>query len=232
MIQAIRFFRALRLWHPMMAGSLGLAVGVSGCVLALKGVGTPAALAPLFLLQTLAVSLGFAVPARRGHYDLLLSTGNSRLRIGLVHWAMSAAPGMASWLSLAAVELVITGGRANVSCAPGTVVGLVLVSTLPWAATVPLPRLAGGIAWITLLVFIISVLPASSREALMTGADGEYGLVARSMAVLVCPWILAGRDLGGDDMLPAVLALAAAVTAVVAALVWIDRTDIPLEAAQ
>ena len=45
------------------------------------------AMVPVLLLQLFAASSGFEVPARRGHYDLLLTSGHHRIWMALVHWA-------------------------------------------------------------------------------------------------------------------------------------------------
>ncbi|MBI4264916.1 MAG: hypothetical protein HY657_11120 [Acidobacteria bacterium] len=232
MIQALRFFHVVRPWHPMMPGAFGIALGATGVVLMLDG-GTRTAgpLAPIFLLQALTTSSGFATPARRGHYDLLLTSGQGRVRIGVAHWLMSVAPGVATWLALAALELAFIGGPAQ-SLTSGTVAGMILVSALPWAATVALPRLTGGLVWITLLVLVVSVMPGSTNEIVAEWQAADDGPIVRTLAVLVCPWILAGRDLRGPDLLPAAAAIAFASLAVVAAVAWIARSDFPLEAGQ
>ena len=58
----------------------------------------------MLLLQLFGNSSGFDVPARRGHYDLLLTHGEARRRIIIGHWAASALPGVASWLVLGVVS--------------------------------------------------------------------------------------------------------------------------------
>jgi len=68
-----------------------------------------------------------------------------------------------------------------------------VASTLPWAVTVPLPRLTGGLVWI---VF----------DRVTAGAAAA--------------------------MVPTAVVAAAALGAMTAAIVWIQRADFPLEAAQ
>lgn len=199
---------------------MALAVGL--VVLAVDRDQTARALAPIYLLQALATSSGFAAPARRGHYDLLLTAGHGRLRIGVAHWAASAAPGVACWLLVAAVEAALNRGVAAVALAPGTMIGMVFVSTVPWAMTVPLPRLTGGLAWVLLLVIAVPSVPTTDRAV----------LASNTLAVLICPWILAGHRLAGGTLIPGAVALAISVGALVCALTWIDRADVPLEAAQ
>jgi hypothetical protein len=155
----IRFFLVVRPWHPVAAGGL-VAAAVTGAVLLAAGrIGGAAAMAPVVLLQTLVVSSGFAGPARRGHYDYLIASGQKRMAIALAHWAVSAAPGLAAWLLLAAIEMVTTGERVLLS--PATVTTVLFASTLPWAVTVPLPRLTGGLVWVVLDRITVGTLPAS-----------------------------------------------------------------------
>ena len=70
--------------------------------------------APVLLLQLFAAASGFMVPARRGHYDLLLTRGDSRLAIAVVHWAMSILPGVLSWFVLAAIERMYGGNEPRI----------------------------------------------------------------------------------------------------------------------
>jgi hypothetical protein len=132
---------------------------------------------------------------------------------------MSVLPGVAAWLTVAAIESVVRRDLAGASLSSGTSVAMCLVSTVPWALTVRLPALTGGIGWVLLLVMTTSVLPETRREA-------------AGLAVLVCPWILVGRDLGVADAIPVAAALLAASAAMGAAVAWIERADIPLETAQ
>lgn len=219
MVFVIRFFRVVRVTHPLTSAAFGAAVGAAALILIMDVAPLSGALAPLMLLQALATSSGFAAPARRGHYDLLFATGQSRIRIGVVHWAVSALPGAASWMCVAALELAMRPGAAPMSLASGTVAGMFLVSTLPWAATVTLPRLTGGIAWILVFVIAVAVTP-------------NAGLEATEAAGFIWPWVLVGRPLSASDTVPVGAAIAVASAAMFAALVWIGRAGVPLEAAQ
>lgn len=232
MRELLRFFRIVRPWHPLIAAALAAAVTSAGILLIAGRVEPMQALAPVFLLQALATSTGFAAPARRGHYDFLLTAGHTRLRIGLVHWGMSAAPGVASWLAIAVIELALTAG-AEVSLAPGTIAGIVLVSTLPWATTVSLPRLTGGLVWILLLVVTVTMFPTVNPIGPAVRTPGGDGFPRRLLAVLLCPWILAGEPFKGSLLLmPALVGLVLAAVAMGAALFWMARANVPLETAQ
>src|SRR4029434_11222861 len=96
----IRFFRVVPPVPPMMTGTFLVLTLASAAVVVANPVRAPGTLVPVLLLQVFAAASGFALPARRGHFDLLLTRGSSRTLIALVHWAMSIAPGLASWLVL------------------------------------------------------------------------------------------------------------------------------------
>src|SRR5262245_49661807 len=69
----LRFFRVAPPLPGLVVWTFG-AVVAGACALVLIAPGrTAGALAPLLVLQMFAASSGFAVPARRGHYDLLLT---------------------------------------------------------------------------------------------------------------------------------------------------------------
>ena len=211
----IQFFRVVPPVPPLMHGAFAAAVVAAALALGLHATEPSAALAPVFLLQTLAASSGFAVPARRGHYDLLLTSGVSRLRIGVAHLVASILPGVLCWMGIAALEAISSGGFPGVSLASGTWAALMIVSALSWAATVPLPRLTGGIVW--LLIFVAPV---------------DHALFPATARVLVLPWNLVGAQILSFGAIPLAVAAAVVVTAVAGALTWICRTDISLQVAR
>lgn len=211
----IRFFRVVPPVPGLMHGAFAASVVAAAVALGLQVTDPYGALAPVFLLQTLAASSGFAVPARRGHYDLLLTSGVSRLRIGAAHFVASILPGVLCWVLIAALEAVSGGRFPRVSLASGTIAGLVIVSALSWAATVPLPRLTGGIVWLLIVV-----------------APLNHDLLPATASVLMLPWTLVGRDVLSFGVVPVASAAAVVVTAVACALVWICRTDVTLQVAR
>ena len=168
------------------------------------------AAAPVLLLQLFAAASGFVVPARRGYYDLLLTRGDGRLAIAVMHWAMSVAPGIASWFVLAVTERIYGG---NSMTAPGTMLTLVIVSTMPWSLTVPLPRLTGAIVWLLVFALAAAALPRRSTSA----------------ANLLLPWALLGTD---PDPFTVAIVGTCVVCTTVAAFAWIRQMDVPLESGQ
>lgn len=188
-------------------------------------------MAPVLLLQLFAVSSGFEVPARRGHYDLLLTSGHPRVWMALVHWMTSAAPGAIAWLILAMAERVVSAGVHPGLMTSGTMAAMVLVSTLPWAINVRLPRFAAGIGWLLALAMSTSVRSSASLPSDSPGA-GLGEVIWSAWTVLVYPAGLVGRDLDVLQSIRAAPAIVLAAGAMIAACRWISRASVPLEAAQ
>jgi hypothetical protein len=190
------------------------------------------ALVPILVLQSFAASSGFSLPARRGHYDLLFTRASSRTLIGLVHWGMSILSGVASWLALAMVELVASAGSSKSLLASGTCAAVFVVSTLPWALTVALPRFSGGIGWL-----LVAVTEATTFSS---GVMGEWTATSTRIEDLAWPaWSffiyplgVVGSHLARPQVMAVVPALVVALCAMVAACRWVSRRDVPLEAAQ
>jgi hypothetical protein len=211
--QAARFFLVVPVVsHAMLWGLL--AVVVAGCV----AIGVHPDLArdamtPLLLLQIFACASGFRVPARRGHYDLLLTSGARRGAIGLAHWGMSAFPGALAWAALAATERA-AGGHSLV--ASGTLTAMAFASTAPWALAMPLPRMSGAILWLVVSISLSAVGPEAAPPVLSS----------------LLPWALVGVPLTGTMAVAAVTLVAFGIGSVAAAIQLIRLMDIPLEAAQ
>lgn len=215
----ITFFRVVPPVPRWMTGTLVVTVVVCGTLLAAGMTGPGEALAPVFLLHTLAASSGFAVPAARGHYDLLLTGGATRLRIGLAHWTASVAPGVAAWLVVAAIEALVDRGFPHVSLSSGTVVAVWVMSTLSWGSTVSLPRMTGGILWLLVAVLAHGV---TWRGSPLWGA----------LLPLARPGSLVGANLAGSDVAAVIPAVLVATAAAAGGLLWIQRADISLQVAR
>ena len=215
----IRFFRVVPPVPFWMHAAFVIAVIAAGAALALRLTGPAGALPPIVLLQMLATSSGFAVPARRGHYDLLLTSGANRLHIAAAHWVASSVGGVAAWLAVAAIEAIVARAWPAVSLASGTIVVFAVVSLVPWAATVPLPRLTGGLIWLLLVVTLQAIVPTAFAHP-------------TASVVLVSPWVLIGARV--SDLAPAVVipVMAVTVVATVAACVWICRVNVGLQVAR
>ena len=224
----LRFFRVASPLPGLVVWTFS-AIVAGACAVVLIAPGrTAGALAPVLVLQMFAASSGFAVPARRGHYDLLLTKTGGRMSIALAHWVSSIAPGVAGWLIVSSVEALVTGS-ASIAMASGTCAAVMLVSTMPWAATIALPRFSGGIGWLlTLTVVAITLSPDNEVSPRIMGADG----FAAAAAFLVYPIAVVGRHLSSRELMIVSPVLLVAALAMVAACQWVRRATFPLEAAQ
>jgi hypothetical protein len=227
-----RFFAVVPPMPRLMIGAFGVVTTAIVVVVAFNPSRAPQALTPVLLLQLFACSSGFDVPARRGHYDLLLTHAGSRRLVLLGHWMASACPGVICWLALAATCRVAVGRDAGVFFTTGSMAAVCLVSTIPWAVTLRLPRFSGAIGWL----LMIAVLSLMAPEALSIGAERSSvdwrSWLQTSWATLVYPPILVGRSLHGTEALAAVPALLVAMTALAIGIWSAQWRDIPLEAAQ
>jgi hypothetical protein len=227
---AILFFRVVPLHSNYMLAGLG-ALGIFGvAALAMDPERGMAVTVPVLLLQMFAVSSGFAVPARRGHFDLLLTGGVTRLAVAIVHWAMSVAPGVAAWLVLGCVEWALTG-HPSAALSNGSIAAAIMISTLGWAVTVPLPRLTGGVMWLVAF-FLVIAASQNWREMLLRAVDGGARNLDVGAAFVLCPLLLVGTELDHAHVLALLPGIGVAVIAMAAAIAWIVRADISLEAAQ
>ena len=227
-----RFFVAAPPIPPLMVSTFAAIVAVAAAVLVLDPSRGAAVVMPAIVLQLFASSSGVAVPARRGHYDLLLTRGEGRARLALAHWLVSAAPGAASWAAIGLIETAVTGGARSAAFSSGTCAALVMVSTLPWALGVALPRFAPGVGWVLVIVTAGSLAPAGSVDAwLNEAAVAPAGYTAAAVFLLYPPSTV-GRALSAGDWLVVAPALAVSAAGMIVACRWIARADFPLEAAQ
>ncbi len=226
-----RFLRVVPLHSPYMFLALAAVGASSAAMIALDPSMGEDAVAPVALLQMFAASSGFAVPARRGHFDLLLTGGATRLRVAAAHLAASVLPGLALWILLGLAEMAAAQTLAPRAFASGTVCAMFVISVLAWAVTVPLPRLSGGIAW--LLLIALALAGWLEWRALVTAAGaGALDPVTLAAVYLVCPLLLVGQRVGSAQAAALVPGAGVAVIACAAAIWWIARMDVPLESAQ
>lgn len=222
MWRTLAYFRVVPPVPPLLTSTFAV-VTVGGMVVILVDPArTVGALTAVLLLQLFAAASGFTGPARRGYYDLLLTRGDRRLHIALAQWTMSIAAGVAGWIAIAGVEVARTGA-AHRALAPGTLTALVLASTVPWATTVALPRFAGAVGWLLIMVLTWTLAPALTSQA------GPWA--ARATAVLLLPGVLVGSPFG-DGTFVAAPSFAFAAVSMGIALRWVSTTDVPLETAQ
>jgi hypothetical protein len=213
----VRFFRVVPPVPALLTVTFGVVVAAATAATLVDPARVAHALRPLLLLQLFAAASGFAAAARRGHYDLLLARGERRVSIALVHWGMSVHPGLAGWLVVAGAETWALG-RPGVALTSGTLAALWLVSTVPWALTVALPRFAGAIGWLLLLGLLGIATPLATLPAAVEATLVPVTLVGRELSRADWPLVLPGACLG--------------LAAMAAACAWIHRMNVPLEASQ
>ena len=190
-----------------------------------------AVVTPILVLQLFAAASGFGGAARRGYFDLLFTSGHSRAGIAMAHWLGSIAPGVVSWLAVAVIEQLTSAGARHSVLATGTCAAMLVVSTLPWALCVNLPRFAASVGWILVGVSLASLTPQGLTGWMPMERLAE-GSVPAAAAFVLYPFILAGRQIGGPDLTTVLPAIAVAVTSMVLACWWIGHADYPLEASQ
>ena len=228
-----RFFLVVPPMPLLMVGALIVATGVSAVVILVEPSRVSGALTPILLLQLFACSSGFDVPARRGHYDLLLTHGEARRRVIVAHWAASALPGVLCWLLLAIVGYTANSGDSRAALLNGgTLSAVILVSTIPWAATVRLPRFSGAIGWLLIVGMVSLAAPRLLAIDLSVSIEGWTDWLKATWAVLVYPPLLVGQSLGGREALVVVPGLLFALVGLLIAFWSVNHRDIPLEAAQ
>jgi hypothetical protein len=215
MLRAMRFFTVVPVVSKPMLAAFALATLCGSAAIAVEPGYGPRATAPVLLLQLFAASSGFLIPARRGHYDLLLTSGGGRLAIGVAHWTMSVFPGALAWLALAATERA-AGGHALASS--GTLAAMVMTSTLPWALSIPLSRMSGAVVWLlTCMTLAISV-----------PVDDTHGLGLDRLL----PWAMIGRDLHGIEAVSGAMIVIAGGASLLLSFNWIRGMHFPLESSQ
>jgi hypothetical protein len=213
----------------LMVGAFVVMTVAAAVVMVLEPARAAGTLTPILLLQLFGNASGFDVPARRGHYDLLLTHAQPRRWIIAAHWTASTLPGVVSWLVLGAICHATSNDTVSMFTT-GTLTAVMLVSTIPWATTVRLPRFSGAIGWL-LIVSMVTLVTPGLLEVDLVPADWRLWLQT-AWAVLVYPPLLVGQRLNGVDALIVVPGLVFAAVAMTVACWSVNRRDIPLEAAQ
>ena len=180
-------------------------------------------------VQMFAAGSGFREPARRGHFDFVLTAGTSRRMVAVTHWAVSCAPGLVVWAALSLVTLWTRPDEPAIGLTASGLVAVLYVSTASWVMALPLTRYASGVVWL-LVLFVLSgmtVVP-TLRGVFLTSPASAGAVLRQAAAALVCPVFLVA---GGDVAARASLAVIAATTvalAVTGGLV-IGRLNAPLQ---
>jgi hypothetical protein len=111
-------------------------------------------LASIALVQLFACSTGFTKHATRGYYDPVL-LGGPRIAVAAAHFAVSAAPGALAWMACGTAQAVAARSLAVPGFRPAGWIALLLVSAIPWAASVRAAPFLGGALWLLLSVSLV-----------------------------------------------------------------------------
>lgn len=228
----LRFFRVVPPVPRALVVLCAAAVVTSACLALTAPARTHETLPGLLVLQIFAASSGVLGAARRGYYDSLLSRGVGRGALLLGHWMASITPGLTCWLSVATLDRLVnqsTGSRGALST--GSLVAFWLVSSLPWAITVSLPRFAAGIGWLVGLVTALSTIPAG-QAALLDAVRHPDGVAWAPLAPIVYPMGLLGLELTPLQWRMVLPGLVMSLLLSIATGAWFTRADLPLETSQ
>jgi hypothetical protein len=206
-LYAVRYFIVVLVVPPVFVGGFVITVGAAALRLTAAPAAATEALTPIVLLQLLVASSGFHIPARRGHFDLLLTSRTSRWPVALAHCLVSVTPGIIAWLCVGGLELAASHGESATSFAAGTCAAVVASSLVAWGTAAYSSRVICAIGW--LLVMTIPPL-------------------ARWMS----PLHLLGATASGSERIALWATLGAATIPFAAGLLSIVRGATPLEAAQ
>jgi hypothetical protein len=191
MARALRYFVMIRL-HPSYAVVLLGAIVAMGIVTAaLNPDELDSGLGMLLFVQVFLASAGFAVRARRGEFDALVTAAGSRSRVAAAHWLVAIGPGVAGWLVLAGVGAFIGSGSSSSALFGDRMAALFIVSAVAWAAGFHLPRGAAGVVWIAVLVALLATkveLIASAWHAW----PSPVALLLHAVVLTICPFLLIG----------------------------------------
>ena len=150
-LYALRYFQVVAVVPPLFR--IGFVVTVGAAVVRLTSNPSMAveALTPVLMLQLFAASSGFRIPARRGHYDLLFTSGVPRWQVAVAHCVASVMPGLVAWVCVLLVEVAASHGSSFRAATIGSGVAVVSLSLLAWAGGVALSRATAAVAWLLML---------------------------------------------------------------------------------
>ena len=225
---AVRYLRIVRPVPRLTRVSFLVITASSAVALCFSDAARPHVLWPLLLLQMFTVSTGFMNDARRGHFDVLFTGGAPPVVVALVYWVLAALPGVACWLALAGIERVRHGSMLFLT--GGTVAVVWLVSVVPWATTIALPRFTGAIGWLLACVSAFVLTPLGRDFALPAAGNGETWWKSAT-ALILFPPRLVGQPPGAEPVGVA-LVLGGAGVLLLGALALVARADVPLESGQ
>jgi hypothetical protein len=147
-IYALRYLQIVSLVPPLFVTGFVITVAAAAVRLMSDPGAAVEALTPVLLLQLFVASSGFQHAARRGYYDLLLTSGTPRWQIAVAHCLVSVMPGIVSWMCVGLLELAASHGSHFVSGAAGTCVAFAGMSIIAWSTAVFTSRATAAVGWL------------------------------------------------------------------------------------
>jgi hypothetical protein len=171
----------------------------------------------VLFLQMFLASSGLLPPARRGHFDPVLTCATDRLRTLTSHWFASILPGAVGWALLVAVGDLVRSPSVWSATAGRRAAAFLIVSTLAWVAGLALTRGAAGALWMAgLLAAVLSRANLIAPRA--AGMSASWITVPHDAAVVtLCPFLLIGNH---PDLAPGAIACALCISAVCLLTIW------------
>lgn len=207
-VYAIRYFLVVAVVPPIFVVGFVVAVAAAAARLTADPAAAVEALTPVLLLQLFVASSGYQIPARRGHFDLLLTSPTPRWQVGLAHCVVSIAPGMIGWICVGLLELAASHGAYARSFAAGTSAAFLAASLVAWGTAVYSSRVVCAIGWL-----LVMTIPPLARW--------------------VSPLQLLGMTAAGSSRVALLLvALGAAAVPLAVGVLAIVRGATPLEVSQ
>ena len=205
-LYALRYCQVVSVVPALFIAGFAVTVGAAAIRLTSDPSLAVDALTPVLLLQLFAASSGFRLAARRGYYDLLLTSGVPRWQVALAHCIATVLPGIVAWGCVALLEAAASHGSSFRAATAGSALAFLGTSLLAWAASIPFPRATAAMGW--LLVMTIPPVARIVSPVQWLGTTPAHA-----------SWLLLAGIVGAG--LPVLIACAA-----------ISRMSIPLEGSQ
>lgn len=205
-LYALRYFQIVSVVPTLFIAGFAVTVGAAAIRLTSDPASAVDALTPVLLLQVFAASSGFRVAAQRGHYDLLLTSGASRVQVALAHCVATVLPGIIAWGCVVLLEAAASHGSSLRSATLGSAVAVLGTSVFAWAGAIPISRSTAAMVW--LLVMTIPPISHAVSPVQLLGVTPAHPLLVSLVAAAVLT------------------------TGVALACAWVSRISIPLEGSQ
>jgi hypothetical protein len=186
-LYALRYFQIVPVVPPLFIAAFAIAVLAAALRLMTDPSAAIEALTPVLFLQLFVASSGFKSAARRGYYDLLLTSTTPRWQIALAHCLLSILPGIVSWFCVGVLEIAASRGNRAVSIGIGTCTAFVGVSLVAWSVSVFSSRTAAAVGWLLGMTIpaVARVVSPVQLLGMTAGTPGRTTLIAASMVALV-----------------------------------------------